>query len=48
MLKLVNPNGGETWVHETRLDEYLGRGFKLTPPPPPPPPKKKKTSKKEA
>ena len=41
MIRLVNPSsGGETWVHESRLDEYLARGFKFYEPPPPvsPPP----------
>ena len=32
MLKLINTHGGETWVHESRLDEYLARGFKLAEP----------------
>ena len=44
MIRLVNPSsGGETWVHESRLDEYLARGFKFYEPPPvspPPPPTK--------
>lgn len=44
MIKMINPAGGITWVHEDRLDEYLERGHKL--PPPPPPPVKKKTTKK--
>ena len=57
MLKLISPNGGETWVDEKRLDEYEARGFKLAPPPPiepkkpavkKPAPKKKATPKKEA
>ena len=34
MLKLVNPAGGFSWIHESRLDEYEARGFKLAPPPP--------------
>lgn len=42
MVKLIAPNGGETWVHETRIDEYLARGYNLAPPPPPPPKKKPK------
>ena len=29
MICLTRPDGGRTWVHESRLDEYLGRGFKL-------------------
>jgi len=42
MVKLINPNGGETWVHETRIPEYQARGYSLAPPPPPPPKKKTK------
>ena len=45
MLKLINPRGGETWVHESRLDEYLARGFKFAAPPMPAPPKPKAESK---
>ena len=33
MICLTRPDGGRTWVHESRLDEYLGRGFVLTSPP---------------
>ena len=45
MLRLINPNsGGETWVHESRLDEYLARGFKFAAPPMPAPPKPKAVS----
>ena len=33
MICLTRPDGGRTWVHESRLDEYLGRGFALTSPP---------------
>lgn len=30
MIKLVNKlTGGDTWVHESRLDEYLEAGYKL-------------------
>ena len=37
MIKLVHPRtGGETWVHESRLDEYLARGFHIYEPPAPP------------
>ena len=51
MLKLINTRGGETWVPESRLDEYLARGFKFAAPPMPAPPKPKadtpkKTTKK--
>lgn len=50
MILLVNPrSGGPTWVHESRLEEYLAAGFKLAPPPPAPPRKtqaKKQTQKK--
>ena len=45
MLKLINPNsGGETWVHESRLDEYLALGFRFAMPPMPAPPKPKAAS----
>ena len=37
MLRMVNPGGGFTFVHESRLDEYEARGFKLAPPPLPEP-----------
>ena len=41
MIKLVNANsGGEMWVHESRLDEYLAQGHKLAAPPMPAPRKK--------
>ncbi len=29
MIKLVNPSGGETWVADDRVNEYLAAGFKL-------------------
>ena len=56
MLRMVNPGGGFTFVHESRLDEYEARGFKLAPPPlepkpvvgftaPKPAPKKRKPKK---
>jgi len=47
MLKLINPRGGETWVHESRLDEYLARGFKFAAPPMPAPPEPKAVSKSD-
>lgn len=37
MLKFINPAGGTTWAHESRMDEYLGRGYKLAPRPDPDP-----------
>ena len=33
MICLTRPDGGRSWVHESRLAEYLGRGFMLTSPP---------------
>ena len=48
MLKLINTRGGETWVHESRLDEYLARGFKFAAPPMPAPPKPKAASNPDA
>ena len=47
MLKLINTHGGETWVHESRLDEYLARGFALAAPPMPDPPEPKPASKSD-
>ena len=44
MIKLINTRGGETWVHESRLDEYLARGFRFAVPPMPAPPKPKAVS----
>lgn len=45
MIKLINANsGGEMWVHESRLDEYLAAGHKLAAPPMPEPPKRPKVS----
>lgn len=41
MVKLDNGRGCTTWVHESRLEEYLARGYKLPSPPPPPAPPKK-------
>lgn len=55
MIRLVNRAGGDTWVHETRLGEYLAAGYQLAAPPqatqerePDPPPQKpaKKTARK--
>ncbi|MBR2583631.1 MAG: hypothetical protein IKD61_09585 [Oscillospiraceae bacterium] len=47
MLLLIRPGGGETYVHESRLDEYLGRGFHLPDAPRPPQPAKKPAAKKQ-
>lgn len=47
MIKLVRRDtGGEMWVHESRLDEYLAAGHKLAAPPPPPPKAAKPAAKK--
>ena len=54
MIRLNNPLGGCTWVHESRLDEYLGKGFTIPSPPksmpepaqPKPAARKKSTAKK--
>lgn len=43
MIRLINRSGGEMWVHESRLDEYLAAGHKLAAPPAP---KKSKQEKK--
>lgn len=50
MILMTRPDGGQTWVHESRVDEYIGRGFQIPLPPrePEPAPKpepKKKTAK---
>ncbi len=38
MIKLINPlTGSDTWVHESRVDEYLARGFRKAPAPEPKP-----------
>lgn len=29
MVRLDNPLGGVTWVHESRLEEYMRLGYKL-------------------
>lgn len=46
MIILVRPDGGETYVHESRLDEYLERGFRLPDPPKVTKPEKKTTKVK--
>ena len=49
MIRLNNPLGGYTWVHESRLDEYLGQGFSLpTPPQGMPAPAKQQAAKKKS
>ena len=48
MIRMVNrQTGGDMWVHESRVDEYLAAGHSLAAPPPPPAPEKrgKKTEK---
>ena len=36
MIKFINAlTGGEMWVHETRVDEYVARGHKIAPRPMP-------------
>jgi len=41
MIKLIRgDSGGEMWVHESRLDEYLAAGHKLAAPPRPYSPKR--------
>lgn len=51
MVKLRHARtGGDLWVHESRLDEYLAAGHKLAAAPTPPKtaPKKKAAPKKAA
>ena len=46
MIKLIRADtGGEMWVHESRLEEYLAAGHKPAAPPPHPP-KAARTTKK--
>ena len=46
MIPMTRPDGGTTLVHESRLDEYKARGFKVPAPTrAPSDPKKKKTRK---
>ena len=26
---MTRPDGGQTWVHESRVEEYRGRGFSV-------------------
>ena len=56
MIRMINAITGSTmWVHESRLDEYLGAGHKLASAPKKPapaepvkrPPAKKKSTAKE-
>lgn len=38
MIRLINRDtGGDTWVREDRLEEYLAAGHRLPPDPPAPP-----------
>lgn len=42
MIRLTNrQTGGEMWVHESRLEEYLAAGHRLAAPPAPVRPEKK-------
>ena len=48
MIKFINKvTGGDMWVHETRIEEYLKAGHTMAPPPPLPEPKKKTTKAKK-
>ena len=33
MIKFINANGGEMWVHESRVSEYEAMGHKIAPRP---------------
>ena len=49
MIKLIRADtGGEMWVHESRLDEYMAAGHKPAAPPQPPPKAAKPAAKKTA
>ena len=48
MILMIRPDGGSSYIHESRIDEYRERGFKLPAPPKPaekPETKKRKTTK---
>ena len=47
MVKLIHRSGGEMWVHESRLDEYLAAGHKLAAAPAPKKTKREKKPEKE-
>lgn len=53
MILLTRPDGGQTWVHESRVEEYRKRGFYIPAPPPREKPKEdapvvtKKTTRKK-
>lgn len=49
MIRLINRrSGGDMWVHESRLEEYLAAGHKLAvPPQPPSTPEKKPAPRKK-
>ena len=49
MIKLINArSGGEMWVHESRLEEYLAAGHKPAAPPDMPPPPEREPGKRPA
>lgn len=48
MIRLIHArSGGEMWVHESRLDEYLAAGHRLAEPPPSPAKKRRERRKEE-
>lgn len=46
MVRLDNPLGGVTWVHESRLEEYMRLGYRLPEPPKPEKPARKPRASK--
>lgn len=48
MILMIRPGGGSTYVHESRADEYLARGFSIPAPvrAPEPEPEKRPATKK--
>lgn len=48
MIRLVHArSGGDIWVHESRLDEYLAAGHRLAAAPIFPPPKEREKKSKK-
>ena len=44
MIRMIRRDGGDAWVHESRVEEYKAAGWRL-PPPSPPETKKKRVSR---
>ena len=35
MVRMIRRDGGDAWVHESRVEEYQAAGWRLPPPPAP-------------